>query len=97
MFSVVLIDRPDDLKELQAVKALEDQNANDNLFQKLKLQGEEVPLRNYMFKNKLIKQMTSKPTVKQVSLGFVLIFDLFLVQASFQTSLQGIRPPMCSR
>ena len=54
------------LKKLRKTKAKEEEIAPEKQFQKLKLQGDELLLRHYMFKNKFISDMRSKPTMKQV-------------------------------
>ena len=52
------------LKKLRKTKAKEEEIAPEKQFQKLKLQGDELLLRNYMFKKRFISNMRSKPTIK---------------------------------
>ena len=52
------------LKKLRKTKAKEAEIAPEKQFQKLKLQGDELLLRHYMFKKKFISNMRSKPTIK---------------------------------
>ena len=64
------------LKELKAKKALKAEQErtnsyNTNSYNKLKAQASELELRNFMVKQKTIKQLTSKPTVKQIWESFV--------------------------
>ena len=60
-------------KAKKALKAAQERtnSYNTNSYNKLKAQASELELRNYMVKQKTIKQLTSKPTVKHIWESFV--------------------------
>ena len=66
------------LKKLRKTKAKEEEIAPEKQFQKLKLQEDELLLRHYMFKNKFISDMRSKPADINVCISVYWVYVAFL-------------------